>query len=85
MEQTLKTLQDLQMRAFKKGIHVFQVSARTYEEEEDNFRRGLVVTVFLTSSDKDEDYGAFYFYEEESFAVSNFRALYNLKAFIGEE
>ena len=84
MEQTLKTLQDLQMKAFKKGIHVFQVSARTYEEE-DNSRKGLVVTVFLTSSDKDEDYGAFYFYEEESFAVDNFRALNNLKAFIGEE
>ena len=84
MEQTLKTLQDLQMRAFKKGIHVFQVSARTYEEE-DNSSKGLVVTVFLTDLDKDEDYGAFYFYEEESFAASNFRALNNLKAFIGEE
>lgn len=84
MEQTLKTLQDLQMKAFKKGIHVFQVSARTYEEE-DNSRKGLVVTVFLTSSDKDEDYGAFYFYEEEMFGVNNLRTLNNLKAFIGEE
>lgn len=72
------------MKAFKKGIHVFQVSARTYEEE-DNSHKGLVVTVFLTSSDKDEDYGAFYFYEEELFANSNFRELNNLKAFIGEE
>lgn len=84
MEQTLKILQDLQMKAFKKGIHVFQVSARTYEEE-DNSRKGLVVTIFLTSSGKDEDYGSFYFYEEELFAIDNFRALNNLKAFIGEE
>ena len=84
MEQTLKILQDLQMKAFKKGIHVFQVSARTYKEEEGTYK-GLVVTVFLTSSDKDEDYGSFYFYEEELFTVYNFRALNNLKAFIGEE
>lgn len=84
MEQTLKILQDLQMKAFKKGIHVFQVSARTYEEEDKSYK-GLVVTVFLTDSDKDEDYGAFYFYEEEMFGVDNFRTLNNLKAFIGEE
>lgn len=72
------------MKAFKKGIHFFQVSARTYEDEGQS-TKGLVVTVFLTDSDKDEDYGAFYFYEDAIDPAYNFRSLNNLKAFIGEE
>lgn len=72
------------MKAFKKGIYSFQINTRRYNDE-DQSTRGLVVVIFLTGSDDDSDYGAFYFYEEESFAVSNIRALNNLKAFIGEE
>lgn len=83
MEQTLKTLQDLQMKAFKKGIHSFQINARRYEDE-GQLCKGLVVTIFLTGSDDDDDYGAFYFYNDAD-SAHNFRSLNNLKAFIGEE
>lgn len=83
MEQTLKTLQDLQMKAFKKGIHSFQINARRYEDE-GQLCKGLVVSIFLTGSDDDDDYGAFYFYNDAD-PADNFRSLNNLKAFIGEE
>lgn len=83
MEQTLKTLQDLQVRAFEKGIHSFQINARRYEDEGVNCQ-GLVVTVILRDIDDDEGYGAFYFYGDAP-AITNLRALNNLKAFIGEE
>lgn len=83
MEQTLKTLQDLQAKAFKKGIHSFQINARRYEDE-GQLCKGLVVSVFLTGSDDDDDYGAFYFYNDAD-PADNFRSLNNLKAFIGEE
>lgn len=84
MEQTLKTLQDLQMKAFKKGIHSFNVTARRYTDEDQPIK-GLVVTIFLTGSDDDDDYGAFYFYNDIVDPADNFRELNNLKAFIGEE
>ena len=83
MEQLLKTLQDLQMRAFKKGIHSFQINARRYEDEDVNCQ-SLIATVILRDCDDDEGYGAFYFYGDAD-PADNFRALNNLKAFIGEE
>lgn len=84
MEQTLKTLQDLQMKAFNKGVYVFQINARRYYDDEGQISKGLVVTIFLPGSDDDGDYGAFYFYGDAD-PADNFRALNNLKAFIGEE
>ena len=81
MEQILKTLQDLQMKAFKNGIHTFEINARRYKDEG---CKGIVVAIFLTGSYADDDYGAFYFYNDAD-PADNFRSLNNLKAFIGEE
>lgn len=83
MKDTLKILQDLQVRAFEKGIHSFQINARGFADEE-SFSTGLIVVVFLTDRDVDEDYGAFYFYSDAK-PIDNYRALNNLKHFIGEE
>lgn len=71
------------MKAFKKGIHSFNITARRYTDEDQPIK-GLVVTIFLTGSDDDDDFGAFYFYNDVD-PADNFRLLNNLKAFIGEE
>lgn len=72
------------MKAFKKGIHSFNITARGFEGEDYNCQ-GLIVAVFLSSNlDAEGCYGAFHFYSDVD-PVDNFRAMNNLKAFIGEE
>lgn len=83
MEQTLKILQDLQMKAFRKGIHSFEINARCYEDEGYE-ALSIIVTVFLKGDDSDDDYGRFDFNIDLGYAY-NVRMLNNLKAFIGEE
>ena len=80
MESLLSTLQNLQTKAFKKGVHAFDITTRHFSDGS----RGISVSVFLAGDDSDGDYGAFYFYDFSS-AFENLRILNNLKAFIGED
>ena len=67
MKQTLKALQDLQQKAFTKGIHSFDITARWFEDDN---TPGLIVTIFLKGDGSDEDYFTKTFYRASKFGVA---------------
>lgn len=76
MEQTLKALQDLQVKAFAKGIHSFDITARRFE---DDHTQGISVTIFLKGDDTDEDYFTKTFYRPSKYGIAE------IADFIGEK
>ena len=82
MEQTLKTLQDLQMKAFKKGIRQFEINARRVNDDEGEYVC-LAVYVLLCGDNSEGDYGSFRFYDDIE-PARNQDQLHDLLVFIGE-
>lgn len=72
MEQTLKALQDLQVKAFAKGIHSFDITARRLE---DGSSFGIYVTIFLKGDDTDEDYFSKTFYRPSKYGIAEIAEL----------
>lgn len=81
MEKTLKTLQDLQMEAFKNGINQFEINARRIKDDEGGYIC-LAVYILLCGDNSDGDYGSFRFYDDVE-EIRNQQELHKLKTFIG--
>lgn len=74
MKQILIQLQQIQMDAFLKGVHSFNITARQYEDGD----KGLHVSIFLRGDDSDEDYQSENIYEGEivpEFKVQRIKAI----------
>lgn len=95
MESILHELQTIQTWAFKNSIHTFEIGARTYPlEDEGEGREGLIreygdteervlsVCIFLKGDDSEGDHLSVSVYQGHN-TVQIFRALNNIKSFIG--
>lgn len=71
MEQTLKALQDLQVKAFAKGIRSFNINSRWF----DDGSMGICVTIFLKGDDTDEDYFTKTFYRPSKYGIAEIAEL----------